>query len=349
MRRRPVAAALAAYLTLALLVGCRTNPAPAPGGGARTPAPTAFKVGMVTDVGGLGDKSFNDSAHAGLLRAQSELKSQISVVESRRQEDYIPNLTTLRDQGFDLTWAIGFLMADATARTARENPGTKLGIVDAEVPGVPNVASVVFREEEGSFLVGLLAAKASRTGRVGFVGGGDFALIWKFEAGFRAGVKAANPSARVDAVYTGVFDDPARGKEAALALNGRGADVIYHASGACGLGVIEAARERNFLAIGVDSDQNSLAPQNVLSSMLKRVDNAVFQVTQQTMQGKFPGGQTTRLGLKEGGVAVSPTTLWDRAPGGKELVARWTTAIVSGRVTVPSDRTAVATWTPPAI
>jgi len=360
MTRKKAGGILAALLALAILAGCGgaakpAAPAPAPAAApAPAPAPTPppapqFKVGMVTDVGGLGDKSFNDSANAGLKRAESELKAKVAVVESKRQEDYEPNLTTLKDQGYDLVWAIGFLMTDSVAKVAAKFPNQKFAIIDSVVDKAPNVANVTFKEEEGSFLVGVIAAKATKVKKVGFVGGMDVALIRKFEAGFRAGVKAVDPTIVVSANYTGAFDSPQKGKESALTLFGQGADVIYAAAGACGTGVIEAAKDKGLYAIGVDSDQNSLAPQNVISSMMKRVDNAVFMVSQQAANGKFAGGSVTVLGLKENGVGPSPTTLWDKAPGAKELVDKWTAAIVGGKATIPTDIKGFEAWTVPSI
>lgn len=304
---------------------------------------------MVTDVGGLGDKSFNDSANAGLKKAEAELKAKTAVVESKRQEDYEPNLTTLKDQGFDLVWAIGFLMTDATAKVAAKFPNQKFAIIDSVVEKANNVASVVFKEEEGSFLVGVIAAKASKSNKIGFIGGMDVPIIRKFEAGFRAGVKSVNPNAEVKDIYTGAFDSPAKGKEAALTLYGQGVDVIYSAAGACGIGAIEAAKEKNLYAIGVDSDQNSLAPQHVISSMMKRVDVAVFSVSKAAAENKFAGGGVTVLGLKEGGVGPSATTLWDKAPGAKELVDKWTKAIVEGKAVIPTDMKAYEAWKVPQI
>lgn len=305
-----------------------------------------YKVAMVTDIGGLGDQSFNDAAYRGLQRAAKELGVEIKVVESKKMDDYETNLSNLADQKYDEIWAIGFLMADALKNVAKRYPNTKFGIIDSVVEG-PNVMSVVFKEQEGSFLQGVLAGLMTKKNIIGFVGGMEFPLIIKFESGFIAGVKAVNPKARVLVGYTGKFDDPGKGKELAMTQFSQGADVIYHASGACGIGVIEAAKEKKFLAIGVDSDQAHLAPGAVLSSMLKRVDTGVFMGAKALVDGKWKAG-TTELGLKEDGVGTGFGI--DRFPkDGVKVPAdvrkkhdEFVKMIESGKLVVPQTREEVA-------
>ncbi|MGE5509395.1 MAG: BMP family lipoprotein [Chitinophagales bacterium] len=295
-----------------------------------------YKIAMVTDIGGLGDQSFNDAAYRGLQRAGKELGVEIKVVESKKMDDYETNLSNLADQKYDEIWAIGFLMADALKNVSSRYPNTKFGIIDSVVDN-PNVMSVVFKEEEGSFLQGVLAGKMTKTGVVGFVGGMEFPLIIKFEAGFRAGVKAVNPKARVLVGYTGKFDDPGKGKELAMTQFSQGADVIYHASGACGIGVIEAAKEKKLFAIGVDSDQSHLAPTAVISSMLKRVDNGVFMGAKALVDGKWKAGVTV-LGLKEEGVG-SAFSKGVKVPADvMKLHEDFEKRIASGKLVVPQTR-----------
>lgn len=228
-------------------------------------------------------------------------------------------------------------------------PSHRFGIVD-NVVDAPNVASVMFREEEGSFLMGLIAARNTRSRVVGFIGGMSVPVIEHFEAGYRAGIRAVDPAINVITVYSGTFTDPGRGSRDATAVMDRGADVIFHAAGNTGVGVIDAVRAHNRFVIGVDRDQSALAPQHVLSSMLKRVDAATFEISQATQTGHFPGGRTTMLGLRENGVGYSPTTLWARMPPGtRELVDRWADAIRTGRVTVPNTMAQLRTWTVPSL
>ncbi|MDI6871257.1 MAG: BMP family ABC transporter substrate-binding protein [Bacillota bacterium] len=305
-----------------------------------------YKVAMVTDIGGLGDQSFNDAAYRGLQRAAKELGVEIKVVESKKMDDYETNLSNLADQKFDEIWAIGFLMTDALKNVAKRYPNTKFGIIDSVVDA-PNVMSVVFKEEEGSFLQGVLAGKMTKSNIIGYIGGMEFPLIIKFESGFIAGVRSVNPKARVLVGYTGKFDDPGKGKELAMTQFSQGADIIYHASGACGIGVIEAAKEKKLLAIGVDSDQSHLAPAAVLSSMLKRVDTGVFMGAKALVEGNWKSG-TVVLGLKEDGVGTGFGI--DRFPKDgvkvpadvRKLHDKAVDLIKSGKLVVPSTREEVA-------
>lgn len=296
-----------------------------------------LRIAMVTDVGGLGDKSFNDAAYEGLKMCEKKLGAKIMVVESKKMEDYVPNLKSLADQKYDMIWGIGFLMTDALKEVSKQYPDIKFGIIDSVVDN-PNVASVVFKEQEGSFLVGLIAGKDSKKKIVGFVGGMEFPLIQKFEAGFKAGVKAANPKVKVLTAYAGAFNDPAKGKELANTQFATGADIVYHAAGATGLGVIAAAKERGkgYYAIGVDKDQHSEAPANVIACMVKRVDIGVFTGSKLLADGKFKAG-VTELGLKEDGVGVCATTVKTASPAAMKLVAKYTKLIIDGTVVVPTD------------
>ncbi|MGE5675949.1 MAG: BMP family lipoprotein [Mycobacterium leprae] len=357
MPRKWMASLLALVIAVTAISGCggakppqTAPPSQTPGGTSIAPGGGGYKVAMSSDIGGLNDDSFNAAAWRGLQRAQTELGMQVKAVEAHRNEDYEVNFRTLMDAGYNLVWGIGFLMHDTVDKMAAQNANQKFGIIDSEVTGRPNVASVLFREEEGSFLMGVIAAKTTKTKTVGFVGGMDFDVIHHFDAGFKAGIKAIDPSIKVLTVYAGAFDDPAKGKSTALSMYGQGADLVFHAAGATGQGVIEAAKEQNKLAIGVDSDQNKLAPQNVISSMVKRVDNAVFDISKAAQGGTFPGGKTTTLGLKEDGVGYAPSTLWNKMPAGTQaLVDKWAAAIKAGTVKVPNDPKAVPAWTVPSI
>jgi len=306
-----------------------------------TTSSETLRFAMVTDVGGLGDQSFNDSANEGLERAKAELGAEIIVVESKAMDQYETNLRNLAEQGYDMIWGVGFLLTDAIKNVAEQYPDIKFGLVDASFTDadgnllvLPNVMNVLFKEQEGSFLVGVIAALTTKTNVVGFVGGMQFPLIEKFEAGYIAGVRAVNPDIKVLSAYTGKFDDPARGKEMAIGQFGQNADVIYHASGACGIGVIEAAKEKGLWAIGVDSDQNHLAPENVLTSMMKRVDVGVFNGCKTLYDNAFVPGVTT-LGLPEGGVGYAPTTSEDVDAEILARVDELAAKIAAGEIVVP--------------
>jgi basic membrane protein A len=259
---------------------------------AGAPAGADIKVGMAYDIGGRGDKSFNDSAAAGLEKGVADYGIETQELEpTAGGENREENLRLLAESGFDLNFAIGFAFGDAVAATAADFPETQFAIIDSVVDA-PNVASLVFSEHEGSALVGAAAALKSQTGTIGFVGGVNIGLINKFEAGYRLGAEYINPDVEVLSQYLteppdfSGFNDPAKGKEAALAMYEQGADVVYHASGGSGGGVFEAAKEfsttsgSKVWAIGVDSDQYETSGDDVkeyiLTSMLKRVDVAVY-------------------------------------------------------------------------
>ena len=269
-----------------------------------------LKIAMVTDVGGVNDQSFNQSAWEGLKRAEKDFGITIAYKESKQDADYGPNMETLTDAGYDLIWGIGFLMGDAIKETAEINPDQKYGIIDFSYgPDTPqNVACAVFQEEEPSFLVGYIAGKMTKTNKVGFVGGIKFPLIEKFEYGYMAGVKLANPDAEVLRQYAESFTDAAKGKAITNNMYQQGADIVFHAAGGVGDGVIEAAKEKGKWAIGVDKDQNFLAPDHVLTSAMKRVDNAIYDIGKKLMEGQFAGGETVVYNLKNDGVGIAPTS-----------------------------------------
>lgn len=307
----------------------------------------AYPVGLVFDVGGIGDKSFNDAAYAGLLRARDQLGIHFEYFEPGEGTDREAALRLLASGSSKIILGVGFLFTDDIETVAREYPEKLFACVDytwTEGKQVPaNLCGLKFREEEGSFLVGAIAGLVSKTGTVGFVGGMDIPLIHKFEAGYRAGVLAVRPDAKVLITYAGVtgdaFKNPAKGKELALAQIDNGADVIFHASGSTGLGVFEAVRSRNKLAIGVDSDQSEVAPDHCLTSMVKKVDVAVFDAISRARDGKFTGGILSE-GLKEGGVDYVSNERNARwiTPEIKARVEELRREIVEGRITVPSDR-----------
>lgn len=285
-----------------------------PTGAEPTPADGAVKVGVVFDMGGRGDKSFNDGAYIGGELAARDLGAHVRFIEPGDGSDREAGLRLLAAEGMDLVFGIGFIFSDDLTQLAKEYPNTRFAGIDYSV-GVdaagkpieppPNLAALKFREEEGSFLVGALAALVSKTHKVGFVGGMNFPLIHKFEAGFRAGVRAVCARCTIVSQYAGVtpeaFRNPGRGKELALSQYQQGVDVIYHAAGSTGLGVFEAARQSNRLAIGVDADQFAEAPGFILTSMVKGVDVAVHEAIRWAKEGTFKGG-IYELGLKEQGV-----------------------------------------------
>jgi basic membrane protein A len=323
-----------------------------PSGAAQPPRADAIDVGIVFDVGGRGDKSFNDGAYEGAMRAQRDLGASVRFIEPGEGSDREAGLRLLAAEGMDLVVGVGFIFTDDLTLLATEYPKVNFAGVDLAVatdasgnpiPPPPNLAALKFREEQGSFLVGALAAMVGQSRRVGFVGGMDVPLIHKFEAGYRAGVRHICPDCTVIAQYAGVtpeaFRNPGRGKELALSQYQQGVNVIYHASGSTGLGVFEAARQTGKLAIGVDADQYAEAPGHILTSMVKGVDAAVYDAIRRVKEGTFRGG-IFQFGLKEQGVgyvydannrALIPDTVRTKL---EELRGE----IIAGRIQVPSTR-----------
>ena len=274
-----------------------------------------MRIGLVYDIGGRGDQSFNDAAFAGLSQAQDELGVEIQDLEpSAGGEDREELLRTLADDGYDMIVGVGFAFAEAMTAVATDFPETTFAIVDDASITADNVTSLVFAEEQGSFLVGAAAGLETETDKLGFIGGVEVDLIKKFEAGFIAGATEVNPDATVDVKYISQapdfsgFNDPAKGKEIALGQFSGGADIVYHAAGGSGGGLFEAALESDARAIGVDSDQYLTAEPAVqgviMTSMLKRVDVAVFEAIKSFVEGDLEAGVRT-FDLSNDGVGYS--------------------------------------------
>jgi basic membrane protein A len=315
------------------------------GSGSATAKKSDVKVGLAYDIGGRGDQSFNDAAAAGLDKAKSELGIEAKEAEAAQGESEQAKeerLRALADSGFNPIVAVGFAYSASVAKVAKDMPDVQFAIIDDAAAVGPNVANLLFAENEGSFLVGAAAALKSTAGNVGFVGGVDVPLIHKFEAGFKAGAEAAKPGIKVQSKYLtqppdfSGFGDPAKGKTAAEGMFDAGADVVYHAAGGSGGGVFEAAKAANKLAIGVDSDQFQTADPAVkdviLTSMLKKVDVAVFDFVKSVVDKQFKAGSTI-YNLEKGGVDYS-------ASGGKvddikSKLDEYKQKIISGEIKVP--------------
>lgn len=304
------------------------------------------RVGLVFDVGGRGDKSFNDAADRGLSQATKELGAQVQVLEPGAGVDREAALRQLASQKMDLVIGVGFLFTEDITRLAQDFPKQNFACIDYTVtPGKdlpPNLLAIRFKEEEGSFLVGALAAGVSKSPRLGFVGGMDIPLIRRFQAGFTAGARHVRPDAEVISVFAGVtgqgFTNPGKGKELALSLFGKGVEIIYAAAGSSGLGVFEAGRETKKLAIGVDSDQWAEAPGVVLTSMVKRVDQAVLDAIKTVHAGTFKGG-VREMDLASGGVDYiyddhNRALIGDKVRAQVEELRK---EVVAGRIKVPNQ------------
>jgi len=316
---------------------------------------TDFTVAMVTDVGGVDDKSFNQSAWEGIQKfgADNNLTEGegYAYLASKNDGDYKSNLDSLIRRDFDLVFGIGFLMADAMAEAAADNPEDKFALVDDDVAKAENIANVMFKEQEGSFLAGVAAAKMSKTGKIGFVGGMDIPVIHRFHAGFVAGAKAANPDIEIQINYVDAFDKADLGKIAANSMYSSGVDIIFHAAGASGNGVFAEAKERkakdanaDVWVIGVDRDQYAEgqvdANTNVtMTSMIKRVNQAVIDISNRTKDGDFPGGKVTWYGLAEDGVALADSRGVITDDVMKE-VDSYKEKIISGEIKISTEKPA---------
>jgi basic membrane protein A len=299
-----------------------------------------LKVGMVTDLGSVNDKSFNQSAWEALQKLNKDQGFEVKYLEPKTDADVMPSLLQFVKGNYDLTWATAFTLADAVTQLAKENPDAKFGIVDSDIV-LPNVAAVSFKEQEGAFLVGVIAGLTTKTNKIGFVGGMDIPVIKRFEVGFREGIKAVNPDAKLIVNYTGLFNRVDMGKSAASTIYNAGADIIFHAAGLTGNGVFNEAKERNskggkVWVIGVDKDQSLTFGDDVtLTSMIKKVDEAVYQVSMSLAEGKFPAGKVTLMGLKEKGVDIAPTSNKNVAPEVLEKVEEYRQKIINGEIVVP--------------
>lgn len=306
------------------------------------------EVGLVFDVGGRGDKSFNDAAYLGIQMAKDSLGVNFQYIEPSGGSDRESALRQLASQeSIGLIFGVGFIFTDDITNVAKDFPDKKFACIDYSYdpnkPLPPNLIAIEFREEEGSFLVGAVAGLTTKTNIVGFVGGMESPLIKKFQAGYEAGVQHVNSKARVLVAYAGVtgdaFKNPEKGKELALSQYSQGADIIYHASGVTGLGVFEAAREMKKYAIGVDMDQWNEAPGYVLTSMIKKGNVAVFDIIREWKEKQFDGGKAQVFGLAHDGVdivydqnnkSLIQQSIYDRIKSLKEQ-------IISDQIKVPTN------------
>ncbi|MDO6387699.1 MULTISPECIES: BMP family lipoprotein [Uliginosibacterium] len=294
----------------------------------------AAEPGIVYELGGKFDKSFNEAAYRGVERWSKETGQRVAEFEVFAETQREQALRRMAERGTNPVIAIGFSQQSAVAKVAKDFPGKRFVIIDEVVP-LPNVQSILFKENEGSYLVGALAALSSKSGKIGFVGGMDVPLIRKFQCGYEQGAKFVNPGVEVMASMTGTtgaaWNDPARGGELARAQFARGVDVVFAAAGGTGTGVYQAAKDARKLAIGVDSNQNYMQPGTMLTSMIKRVDEAVYQALVTTRTG------LSVMGLKEGGVDYA-LDKYNAALISSEMTKKVETIkadIISGRVKVP--------------
>ena len=342
MKRRIAALMMAAAMCRSL-VACGSsntntteNNNTAESGSAAAKDTSDLKIGLVTDVGGVNDGSFNQTAWEGMERAAEELGVTVNYLESGTDADYAPNLETFADEEYDLIISIGYMLADATRTAAEQNPDIKFAIVDDATIDLPNVTCLMFRAEQASYLAGYVAGKTTKTNNVGYVAGMANETMNQFGYGYCAGVLDANPDAKIQQFNANSFADAATGKTMANTAITNGADVIFHAAAATGLGVIEACHEAGVYAIGVDSDQSGISPDTVLTSAMKRVDNAVYDTIESLVNGTLESSVHT-YDLAEGGVDIAPSQdlIADDVVAEVEEVKE---KIINGEIEVPADQ-----------
>lgn len=298
---------------------------------------TGFKIGMVTDVGGVNDGSFNQSAWEGLQRAGEAFGCEVKYIESKGDADYVPNIESFLDEDYDLIVCVGYMMADAVRDAAELYPDQKFAIIDdASNADLDNVTCMMFEQEQASYLVGLAAGYTTESNIVGFVTGAANETMNSFGYGYCAGVLDANPDATILQYNANNFGDASGGKTAVNTMVTKGADVVFHAAGGTGIGVIDGCKENKIWAIGVDSDQSPLAPETILTSALKRVDNACYDATKKTILGTLEGGVET-YDLAAGGVDIAPTKD-NLSKDVLEKIEKAKNDIIAGDLVVPKNQ-----------
>jgi basic membrane protein A and related proteins len=305
-RNWPCLTAILAVLALSIAaVGCGGGGGTTTGaGGATTAAGEKIKVGLVTDIGGLNDRGFNSLANKGLEDAKAQLGVEGRVLESKSDADYIPNLSEFGDQGYDLIISVGFLMTDATTKAAKAYPDSTFAIVDSAFdPPIDNAQGLLFKEQETGCLVGVVGALTSKTGTITWVGGQKIPPVDRFIAGYEFCAKEARADIKVSGSYSQDFVDQAKCKEIALDQISKKSDVVFQVAGGCGLGALDAAKQKGVWGIGVDADQSFLGD-HILTSAVKRVDVAVFKTIEAVQKGDAIGGGITTFGLKDDGVGL---------------------------------------------
>ena len=323
-------------------------------GGCPREPDAAYVVGMVTDIGGLGDKSFNDGVYEGLQSIEIDQDVEVRLVESKQQTDYVPNLSGFAEDGANLVFAVGFLMTDAIVEVGNNYPDVNFAGIDIFVDpeSTPsNVQGILFKEEESGYLAGVLSGlltkeyasaspKLNDENVVGVILGLVIPPVERFEVGFKAGVHKYNPDARVISSVVGDFNDTTKGKEFALSMIDEGADIIFPVAGLTGVGSINAAQERGVLAIGVDVDQSGLAPNTVLTSAIKNLAAASYLTSERGLNGKFQGGGNNVLGITEDATGLAPFHNFESVVPDevKQILADEKKAMIAGTVTIPSTR-----------
>lgn len=326
------------FLIMAMvMVGCAGNQ---PAEQSEEPAAeedSALKVALVV-AGGLGDRSFYDSSNEGLKMAIEKLGVEGKVLECKNDPTLYTDQLVQASTASDVVVVVGFEFYDVIQEVAAEFPDKKYVYIDNIIENVENITCIDYKENEGSFLAGALAAMESKTGKIGMVGGMDIPVIRNFQVGYEAGAKYINPDIQVETIFAGDFEDPAKGKESALALYAKDIDIVFQVAGKTGEGVFEAAKDTGKFAIGVDSDQRYINPDAIIASMIKGVDISIYETIEKIQKGEFESGNVYEYGAKENGVRIAygtedmPKLVSDEA---MNQIQELTAMIIQGDIEVP--------------
>ena len=329
--KKIVALSASLVMCASMLTGCSTK-------SENEGAASDISVGIVLGEGSVNDQSFNQATWEGLKQAEEEFGIEVKYLESRQESEYIPNIETLIDEDMDLIIGVGYQLKEAIQTSAENYPERKFAILDETYDNIPeNVIPVVFNEQESAYLTGIIAAKMTKTNKVGFIGGLPAPSVLRYQYGYKYGVENTNKDVKVYEQYANTFTDQAKGKAIANQMHASGVDVILGAAGDCGTGAIEAAKENNKYAIGGDRDQRDLAPDNVIVSALKKLNVASYSLAKMVVDGTFEGGAEKVYGLKEGGVGL-PDDLDRLIPQDVvDYVTEQAKKIVDGEIKVPKN------------
>ena len=329
--KKIVALSASLVMCASILTGCSTK-------SEDIGAASDISVGIVLGEGSVNDQSFNQATWEGLKQAEEDFGIEVKYLESRQESEYIPNIETLIDEDMDLIIGVGYQLKEAIQTSAENYPDRKFAILDETYDNIPkNVIPVVFNEQESAYLVGAIAAKMTKTNKVGFIGGLPAPSVLRYQYGYKYGVENTNKDVKVYEQYANTFTDQAKGKAIANQMHSSGVDVILGAAGDCGTGAIEAAKENNKYAIGGDRDQRDLAPDNVIVSALKKLNVASYSLAKMVVDGTFEGGAEKVYGLKEGGVGL-PDDLDRLIPQDVvDYVTEQAKKIVDGEIKVPKN------------
>ena len=316
-------------LSASVLTGCGSNDK-------TSDNKSDMSVGIVLGAGSINDQSFNQATWEGLQKAKEDFGVEIKYLESKQESDYIQNIETLIDEETDLIIGVGYQLKDSIEESAKNYPEQKFAILDETYDTIAeNVVPVVFKEEEAAYLVGAIAAKMTKTNKIGFIGGLPAPSVVRYQYGYKYGVESTNKDAKVLEQYVNSFTDQAKGKSVAKQMQASDADIILAAAGDSGTGSIEAAKEANKYAIGVDRDQSDLAPENVLVSAVKKLNVASYDLAKTLVEGNFKGGAEKVYGLKEGGVGISEDTKNLIPQDVMDYVNKETEKIKNGEIKIP--------------